>query len=207
MPPTPAFSTTTVTLAPTVSAAPQSPNANVADKADTIPLGAIVGSVAGGILLALISLLGWMAWRKTTLHKRAKEKAASLTRQNTLRNSSDKLRPYSPAWVPGPTSTKVKFAATPEKGIDRDIPSSADHNAEKTKMEFKLKKGDNGLGGKASMTPSRPKALKAPRSLKQHHSTSEYSSELGNVKLPIPPPPTLPSRLPRHKASTRGCIP
>ncbi|KAG7089610.1 hypothetical protein E1B28_011276 [Marasmius oreades] len=203
MPPT----TTTITLTLTGSALSNSPNQNIGDK---VPLGAIVGGVAGGILLALVCLVGWRVRRSRMTHRRGEEvrKNASFTRQNTLRNSSTVTSTLCsdspPAWTP--TATKVKFAM-PDKEME-EILASADSQVGAIMFKAEpesIEKEESGTGGKPSMTPSRPKALKASRSSNRHQrakSASGRPSELGNVKLPIPPPPAVPARIPRHKVST-----
>ncbi|KAL0575174.1 hypothetical protein V5O48_006796 [Marasmius crinis-equi] len=187
---------------------------------DVVPLGAIVGGVAGGVLLAIIALAAWKIWRRSMKRKRAKEENVCITRRNTLRNrntsTTSKLRSYSPlVWAP--PATKVKWAAT-EKDVKDTPMSSDDQMTEKTKAEEKPRPGlimstlkskekdGEASGGSSPTTPSRPKPLKSSRSAGRSamRQGSRRPPDLaGDVKLPVPPPPTSPPlRAPRHRPST-----
>ncbi|KAK1217239.1 hypothetical protein PQX77_020088 [Marasmius sp. AFHP31] len=205
---------TTITVSPTSTPpshpAPQHPNNNN----DEVPLGTIVGGVAGGVCLAIIAMLVWKIWRRSMKRTRTREQeTVCITRRNTLRNkrASAKLQSQSPVLYT-PAAAKVKWAAS-----EKDTPMPPSYKVvEKPKVEGSAKPGltvsttkhkekDNESPGGSPTTPSRPKPLRSAKSAGQGvKQASRRPADLTpDVKLPIPPPPTSPPlRAPRHKPST-----
>ncbi|KAJ8072520.1 hypothetical protein AAF712_011188 [Marasmius tenuissimus] len=204
---------------PTTEPGPTNPTSNAAfqppSNDDEVPLGAIVGGVAGGVCLAIIAMLVWKIWRRSMKRTRIEEQeTVCITRRNTLRNkrAPAKLQSQSPMLYT-PAAAKVKWAAS-----EKDTPMPADCNLveKKPKVEASVKPGltvsttkskekDNEPPGGSPTTPSRPKPLRSTKSAGQEAKrASRRPADLTpDVKLPIPPPPTSPPlRAPRHKPST-----
>ncbi|KAJ6611768.1 hypothetical protein B0H10DRAFT_345082 [Mycena sp. CBHHK59/15] len=91
-------------------------------KESGIPVGAIVGGMVGGAVLAILCMAGWVVWGKAVRRmkeKRKREAEALRTRSNTRYNASALSRPWIEAGPPRvlrPFATRVKFTPSGEKG-------------------------------------------------------------------------------------------
>ncbi|KAJ7489972.1 hypothetical protein B0H11DRAFT_1050312 [Mycena galericulata] len=82
----------------------------------TIPVGAMVGGLAGGAVFAILCTAGWLLWARTmrrSKEKRRQEAAQRRTKSNTRYNASAVLsKPWTGGYRPmllRPAATKVKF--------------------------------------------------------------------------------------------------
>ncbi|OCH95209.1 hypothetical protein OBBRIDRAFT_767857 [Obba rivulosa] len=84
----PAVSTTTITSAGLSFTLPPSPS----QETSSVPVAAIAGGTAGGVVLALAAVIGWTWWGRSIKRKKAKERKEALAylqvRENTRRNAS-----------------------------------------------------------------------------------------------------------------------
>ncbi|KAI9056631.1 hypothetical protein FKP32DRAFT_1585365 [Trametes sanguinea] len=179
--------TTTITTGgtgtlPTVAAVSQPDHSNV-------PVAAIAGGTAAGVVLALVVVVGWAWWGKCIKRKKAKEIKEALAvlevRENTRKNASSLSHPasqYRPAFsLRGQHDRKVTFVSTaPSSGqstLKGTLDSKAGRDSEKRAME------------KTVPRPPTPVAVK--------------DSTQSKAEKPEPPlPPPVPRRNP-----TRGRAP
>ncbi|KAJ7135047.1 hypothetical protein C8R43DRAFT_1022058 [Mycena crocata] len=84
-----------------------------ATQENKIPVGAMVGGLAGGALLAILCTAGWLLWAKTMRKSKAAHKRdADRTKSNTRYNASALTRPWPRAYRPTLLRTsepRVKF--------------------------------------------------------------------------------------------------
>ncbi|ETW85573.1 hypothetical protein HETIRDRAFT_470647 [Heterobasidion irregulare TC 32-1] len=141
----------------TVLAGGGSPTAGTVDmepRGSDIPIAAIAGGTAGGVLLAITAVIAWKWWGSCIKHdqeKKQKEAHAVLAvRANTRRNASSAFSTthtqYQPALAMDAGGRKVKFAA----------PSS---HAQKKSRRIGVQDGQNGNAA----DPTRPSFSKPHR--------------------------------------------
>ncbi|CDO68997.1 hypothetical protein BN946_scf184834.g4 [Trametes cinnabarina] len=181
--------TTTITTGgtgtlPTIAAVSRSDQSNV-------PVAAIAGGTAAGVVLALIVVVGWAWWGKCIKRKKAKQIKEALAvlevRENTRKNASSLSHPasqYRPAFsLRGQHDRKVTFISA--------APSS-DQSTLKGTMDSKSASAaaaEKNMSEKSAPRPPTPAAVKDSASAK--------------VEKPEPPlPPPVPRRNP-----TRGRAP
>ncbi|KAI0062212.1 hypothetical protein BV25DRAFT_1916138 [Artomyces pyxidatus] len=131
---------TTTVYAPGTTGVPVPPPASGPPKSP-VPISAIAGGVAGGVVLAFIAVVAWTTWGRKLRRQEAKQRKelhdTLAVRENTRRNASS-ARPrsqYEPKLSANPDGRRVKFlpkalqpAAAPvhptaqEKGKQREEP-------------------------------------------------------------------------------------
>ncbi|KAJ6546406.1 hypothetical protein DFH09DRAFT_1367257 [Mycena vulgaris] len=82
----------------------------------SIPVGAMVGGLAGGAVLAILCTAGWLLWARALRRSKEKHKsetdAQDRTKSNTCYNASALSQPWPEAYRPTllrPSETRVKF--------------------------------------------------------------------------------------------------
>ncbi|KAI0710435.1 hypothetical protein C8T65DRAFT_648356 [Cerioporus squamosus] len=184
--------TTTVTSGgspslPTVGAVLQSNSSNV-------PVAAIAGGTAAGVVLALVAVVGWTWWGRCIKRRKAKERKEALAflevRENTRKNASSLSAPapqYRPAFtIRGHPSRKVQF-----------VSSGASPSSQSTLQGISEKKGsvDPEKSVQPAPTPRPPRPPTPSAQLERYPSKPEPD---------VPPP--LPRKNPRrelaHESST-----
>ncbi|KAI0049680.1 hypothetical protein FA95DRAFT_816282 [Auriscalpium vulgare] len=219
---TPAQVVTFTVYAPGASASP-SPPPLVNASGSSVPIGAIVGGVVGGVALSLIAVLGWWYWGNRIERAEAKARKEQTehlkVRENTRRNASSGFSPrvhYQPKLTVDPDGRKVKFlprtgAATAATPAPAPPPSEKDGvlTAEKGKQRADVADGymdeekfdpdevhDEGI----SVTPPPSPPPIAPLPVLTRHAKPPAPSPLSAPPISAPPPDSPPPVLPRAKS-------
>ncbi|TFK93158.1 hypothetical protein K466DRAFT_594628 [Polyporus arcularius HHB13444] len=184
---TPSHSILTTTVTSGGSASLPTVGAEIQHRSSNVPIAAIAGGTAAGVVLALVLVVGWTWWGRCIKRKKAKERKEALAflevRENTRKNASSLSAPatqYRPGFsIRGHPSRKVQF-----------VPSGASQSLQGTSE----KKGSVDAEKSAQPAPT----LRPPTP------TAQLKGDVDKPEMGLPPP--LPRKNPKreyaHQPST-----
>ncbi|RPD65782.1 hypothetical protein L226DRAFT_608740 [Lentinus tigrinus ALCF2SS1-7] len=180
---TPSHSILTTTITTGGSASLPTLGAVAQRHSSDVPVAAIAGGAAAGVVLALVAVVGWTWWGRCIKRQKAKERKETLAflevRENTRRNASTLSFPatqHRPAFtIRGHHSRKVKFA------------SSAPYSSQSTLQGNSEKKG----------VADAEKSVPTPPTPRPPTPSAQLKGEPRKRESEVPPP--LPRKNPRRE--------